>query len=140
MNVKIYKTDIRVPYADTDGMGIVYHANYIKYFEIGRTECFRELGCPYSQFEAEGIWLPVASVRCDYKSPAIYDDLLTVNTWAGELKSATIVMAYEIYRKDTGELIVTGETKHPITDDKLKPIRLRNVRPELYDKIKESLL
>ena len=130
--MRIYKTDIRVPYADVDGMGIVYHANYIKYFEIGRTEYLREIGYPYTQLEAEGIWLPVASVRCEYKSPARYDDLLTVNTWVGELKSATIVMAYEIKRKDTGEIIARGETKHPITDDKLRPIRLRNINPELY--------
>ena len=137
--MRIYKTDIRVPYADTDRMGIVYHTNYIKYFEVGRTEYLREVGYPYAQLEEEGVWLPVASVYCEYRSPAKYDDLLTVNTWVGELKSATIVMAYEIYRKGTDEIIVKGETKHPITDDKLKPVRLRNINPELYAKLKESL-
>ena len=137
--MRVYKTDIRVPYADTDGMGIVYHVNYIKYFEIGRTEYLREIGYLYTRLEAEGIWLPVASVRCDYKSPAKYDDLLTVNTWVGEFKGATIVMAYEIYRKGTDEIIVKGETKHPITDDKMKPIRLRNVNPGLYEIIKGSM-
>ncbi|MCL1810114.1 MAG: acyl-CoA thioesterase, partial [Clostridiales bacterium] len=121
-----FKAKVRVPYADTDRMGIVYHANYIKYFEVGRTEFLREIGYPYAQLEADGIWLPVASVSCEYKSPAWYDDLLEVNTWVGSLKGATIVMAYEIFREGTGELIAKGETKHPVTDDKLKPIKLRN--------------
>lgn len=137
--MRVYKTDIRVPYADTDRMGIVYHANYIKYFEIGRTEYLREIGYPYAQLESEGIWLPVASVRCEYKSPARYDDLLTVNTWVGELKSATIVMAYEIYRKADDVIIAKGETKHPITDANLKPVRLRNINPELYKIFAESV-
>lgn len=137
--MRIYKTDIRVPYADTDAMGIVYHTNYIKYFEIGRTEYLREVGWPYAQLEERGIWLPVASVYCEYKSPALYDDILTVNTHVGEFKGATIVMAYEIYRKGREELIARGETKHPITDNKLRPIRLRNVDPELYGKFKESI-
>ena len=137
--MNIYKTEVRVPFADTDRMGIVYHTNYIKYFEVGRTEYLREIGYPYIQLEEDGIWLPVASVYCEYKSPAKYDDLLTVNTWVGEFKSATIIMAYEVYRKETDELLVRGETKHPITDDKLKPIRLRNVKPELYDKLKANI-
>ena len=137
--MRVYKTEIRVPYADTDRMGIVYHTNYIKYFEIGRTEYLREAGCPYAVLEEKGIWLPVASVYCDYRSPAKYDDLLTVNTWVKDFKGATIVMAYEIFKSGTDELIVKGETKHPITDDKLKPIRLRNVNPEIFDIISNSL-
>ena len=137
--MKVYTTDIRVPYADTDSMGIVHHTNYIKYFEVGRTEYLRTVGYPYARFEEEGIWLPVASVYCEYKAPAKYDDLLTVHTRVGEFKSATILMAYEIYKKDTEELIVKGETKHPITDDTLKPIRLRNVNPKIYNIIKESM-
>ena len=137
--MKIFKCDIRVPYADTDRMGVVYHTNYIKYFEVGRTEYLREIGCPYSRLEDEGIWLPVASVYCEYKSPAVYDDLLTVNTWVKDFKGATIVMAYEITRKETNELIVKGETKHPVTNDRLKPIRLRNVNPRVYNMIKETM-
>ena len=130
--MKIYKTEIRVPFADTDGMGIVYHTNYIKYFEVGRTEYLREIGYPYSKLEAEGIWLPVSSVCCEYKSPARYDDLLLVSTWVKELKNATIIMAYEISRKGTDKIIAKGETKHPITNDKLKPVRLKDASPNAY--------
>jgi acyl-CoA thioester hydrolase len=120
-------------------MGIVYHTNYIKYFEVGRTEYLRELNYPYARLEKEGIWLPVASVRCEYKAPALYDDLLSVHTWVGELKSATLIMAYEIYRKETAELLVKGETKHPMTDSSLKPVRLRNLNPEFYQLLKDNL-
>jgi acyl-CoA thioester hydrolase len=130
---KIYKTDVRVPYAHTDAMGIVHHTNYINYFEIARTEFLREEGYPYSILEKQGIWLPIKSVYCEYKSPARYDDLLTINTWVEELKSATVIMAYEINRKETGELIAKGTTKHPITDNKLKPLRLREAHPEIYE-------
>jgi len=137
--MKTCKTEIRVPFADTDRMGIVYHANYIKYFEIGRTEYLRETGYPYAELEKDGIWLPVASVCCEYKAPAKYDDVLTISTRVSEFKGATIVMAYEIIRKETGELIARGETKHPITDDKLKPIRLRNVNPKAYGMLKENM-
>ena len=134
-----HKVDIRIMFADTDCMGIVYHTNYIKFFEIGRTEYLRDIGHPYAELEKDGVWLPVASVTCEYKAPAKYDDLLTVVTRVEEFKGATIIMAYEIYRKETGELLVTGKTKHPITDANLKPIRLRNVKPELYEKIKERV-
>jgi len=137
--VKKYTTDVRIIFADTDCMGIVYHTNYIKFFEIGRTEYLREIGYPYAQLDKEGVWLPVASVYCEYKSPARYDDVLTVHTWVKEFKSATVIIAYEIYRKETDELLVRGETKHPITDATLKPIRLRNVNPELYKLLTESL-
>ena len=137
--MKIYKTDIRVPYADTDSMGIVYHTNYIKYFEVGRTEFLREAGYSYARLEDSGIWLPVASVFCEYRSPARYDDLLEVCTWVGKFKSATIIMAYEIYRKNDGELLARGETKHPITDNKLKPVRLRVANPEFYDTIVRNM-
>ena len=138
-NTNAHMVDVRITFADTDCMGIVYHTNYIKFFEIGRTEYLRSIGHPYIELEKDGVWLPVASVVCEYKSPAKYDDVLTVATKVEEFKGATIVMAYEIYRKETDELLVTGKTKHPITDATLKPIRLRNVKPELYEKLKAHL-
>ena len=131
--MKVHSTEIRVPYADTDRMGIVYHTNYIKYFETGRAEFLRAAGYPYAQLEAEGIWLPVMTVQCEYKSPATFDDVLVIETRVGEIKSASIVMVYKIYKKETGELVAKGETKHPITDKKLRLVRLKNVKPELLE-------
>ena len=127
------KSEIRVIYADTDAMGIVYHTNYIKWFEVGRNEYLRELGYPYARLESEKIWLPVAGVECSYKAPAKYDDLLEISAWVSELKAATVVIHYEIRKKETGELLVTGSTRHAVTDNKLKPVRLKTHNPELYN-------
>jgi len=137
--LKKYKSEIRVLFADTDGMGIVYHTNYIKWFEIGRNEYLRQIGFPYSVLEKDKFWLPVSSVECSYRLPAYYDDVLEISSWIGELKSATVVINYEIHRKSTDELLVIGHTKHAITDDKLKPVRFKTYRPDLYKRIVEDL-
>jgi acyl-CoA thioester hydrolase len=131
------KCQIRVIYADTDAMGIVYHTNYIKWFEIGRNEYLRELGYPYARLEEEKLWLPVASVECTYKSPAKYDDLLEITAWVSEVKAATVVIRYEIHNKETGVLLVTGNTRHAVTDDQLKPVRLKTYNLELYTLMEE---
>ena len=92
-NMKQYASKIRVIYADTDAMGIVYHMNYIKWFEIGRNEYLRQIGYPYSRLEKEGIWLPVLGVTCEYKRPAKYDDVLLIKAGISELKNATVSIA-----------------------------------------------
>lgn len=127
-----HKTQIRVIYADTDAMGVVYHTNYIKWFEIGRTELLRSIGYPYVKMEEEGILLPLAECSCKYKSPAVYDDLLEITARNIEMKGATVTLEYEIRRMETGELLVTGMTKHAVTDPNFKPIRLRDKNPGLY--------
>ncbi len=136
MEEKFKETEIRVIYADTDAMGIVYHANYIKWFEVGRNEFLRQLGYTYARMEEEGIWLPVVSVHVEYKSPGKYDDLLLIRTRLRELKGVSMVMSYEIFRKETGELLVTGYTKHGITSPELKPLRLKKEKPEFYAMMK----
>jgi acyl-CoA thioester hydrolase len=130
--MKKFYSEARVIYGDTDAMGIVYHNSYIRWFEQGRTEFLRQVGHPYVELEKIPIWLPVTYVHCDYKSPAFYDDLLEIAAWPEKLTYVTIVMAYEIRRKETGELLVSGSTGHAITDDKLKPLRLKKVHPEIY--------
>ncbi|MBN7773521.1 acyl-CoA thioesterase [Clostridium aminobutyricum] len=134
-----YETEIRVIYADTDAMGIVYHTNYIKWFEAGRNEYLRQIGYPYSRLEEEGVWLPVAAVNCEYKAPARYDDILLIQTGVAEMKAATVIIKYEIYNKETGELLVTGNSKHAITDPQLKPIRLKKVNPDLFERIMSDI-
>ena len=129
------KTSVRVIYADTDAMGVVYHTNYIKWFEVGRCELLRSIGYPYARLEEEGILLPVAECCCRYKLPAVYDDMLEVTARISELKGATVALDYEIRRQQTGELLVTGSTKHAITDPKFKPIRLRDKDRGLYDSL-----
>ena len=133
------KTQIRVIYADTDAMGIVYHTNYIKWFEVGSNEYLLELGYPYFRLESEKLWLPVASVECLYKAPARYDDILEITAWMSELKAASLTMSYEIRKEETGELLVTGSTRHAITDDQMKPVRFKRYNPELYQLVTKAM-
>ena len=112
-----------------------YHTNYIKWFEGGRCELLRSMGYPYAQMEGNGVMLPVIECNCKYILPAVYDDLLEITARITEVKGATITLDYEISRKETQELLVTGWTKHAITDLKFKPIRLRNKNRELYDSL-----
>lgn len=130
-----HKTVVRVIYADTDAMGVVYHTNYIKWFEVGRSELLRSIGYPYSKMEEEGVLLPVAECSCKYKLPAVYDDLLEITARIAEVKSATVTLAYEIRRQSTEELLATGSTKHAVTDPDFKPVRLRDKNKALYDHI-----
>jgi len=120
-------------YADTDAMGVVYHGNYIRWFEIGRTELLREVGFPYSEFEKVPVWMPLAHVYCEYKKPAYYDDLIEVVSYISEMGHASLSLKYEIRRKSTGELLACGNTRHGFTNDSLKPIALKKVYPELYE-------
>ena len=98
---------IRVRYSETDQMGIVYHGNYIPYFEIGRVEWLRNLGVSYRQMEESGIMLPVVSLTINYKKPARYDDLLTVITRFKSQTSVKIEFDYEIHN-EKGELLTTA--------------------------------
>ncbi len=101
-------TTLRVRYADTDQMGVVYHSNYINYFEIGRTEAIRALGFTYKDMEATGIIMPVVEVQCKYLRPARYDDLITVTTTLQQLpRDHKISFIQEIFNEQ-GKLLVTG--------------------------------
>ncbi len=108
---------IRVRYSETDQMGIAYYANYLAWFEVGRTEWCRSTGFTYRDLEAnEGIYLMVADAHCRYKAPAKYDDVLIIRTRVQSFKRRLIVFAYEICSQATGQLLATGETTHTITD------------------------
>jgi acyl-CoA thioester hydrolase len=130
-----HKTTVRVIYADTDAMGVVYHTNYIKWFEVGRCELLRSMGYPYVRLEESDIMLPVIECGCKYRTPAHYDEVLEVAARISELRGATVTIDYEIRRRETGELLVTGFTKHAITNSKFKPVRLRDKNRGLYDLI-----
>ena len=109
------KTDIRVIYGDTDQMGVVYYANYLRYFEAGRTEFIRARGLRYRDFETRfGLRLPVAEAQVSYRAPARYDDLITVETSLAEVKRASARFGYRIVRD--GEILATGHTLHACVD------------------------
>lgn len=108
---------LQVRYAETDQMGVVYYANYLVWFEIGRTEFCRQNGFAYREMEEqEGLYIMVAEVRCRYKTPARYDDELTIRTRLKAMRRRVLIFGYEVYRPATDELLAEGETVHVITD------------------------
>lgn len=111
-----HETLIRVRYAETDKMGIVYYANYLVWFEIGRTEYCRARGFSYLDMETDDAFLVVAESYCRYKAPAYYDDELLVRTHITELRRRSLRFGYEIIRVSDGQIISEGETGHVVTD------------------------
>jgi acyl-CoA thioester hydrolase len=125
------ETTVRVRYAETDQMGVVYYGNYYIYFEIGRVEHMRQLGVVYKQMEIEDdALIVVAESSCRYRRPARYDDLLRIRTRVAGARRKTVRFAYEIFNDATGELLATGETLHVICDHQGRPKAL----PEKYRK------
>jgi acyl-CoA thioester hydrolase len=116
------ETTIRVRYAETDQMGLVYYANYYIYFEIGRVEYMRQLGVAYKEMEIQDdSFIVVAESQCRYLRPARYDDLLRIRTKVSEVRRRTIRFAYEIIESASGTLLVTGETLHVVCDSQGRP-------------------
>ena len=111
------ETTIRVRYAETDQMGVVYYGNYYTWFEVGRVELCRQLGFEYRKMEIEDdSFLVVAESRCRYKRPARFDDLLTIRTRVIAAQRRTVRFGYEIIHQESGATIATGETVHVICD------------------------
>ena len=116
-----HETEIRVRYAETDQMGIVHNANYLIWFEVGRGEFCRARGFSYKEMEEkENALMVVAESYCRYKSPAYYEDLLTVRTKIQELRRRSLRFVYEIYRSSDDTLLAEGETLHLVTDENKK--------------------
>lgn len=128
MREPVFKTDYRVIYGDTDAGGVVYNANYLRYFEIGRTEMMRTWALPYSEIEKYGFILPVTETYLRFKAPAFYDDLLTIATSLAELKKVSFRFHYRITRRTEGKdlLLAKGFTNHACVDKrgKLSPFPL----------------
>ena len=115
---------VRVRYAETDQMGVVYHANYFTWFEIGRCELLRTIGQSYRELESSGISLPVIEAHCEYNSPARYDDELQVKTWRTLLSPARVEFSYEISRPVDGAINARGRTVHAAVNAHGRPCRL----------------
>src|ERR1044071_7896880 len=104
--------EIRVIFGDTDQMGVVYYANYMRYFESARAAYWRGHGKSYKDLVEGGVALPVIEAHCNYKRPAMYEDLLVVETRVSELRGASLRFAYRIFRGD--QLIADGTTRHAL--------------------------
>jgi acyl-CoA thioester hydrolase len=122
---QVFETRLRVRYAETDQMGVVYHSNFIIWFEVGRVEMMRQLGFTYSQMEQEeGAHLAVVDVRCRYKSPARYDDLVVIRTRLMNVRDSLLHFGYEIARDEDGTVLAEGESVHMVLNSQFKRIRL----------------
>jgi acyl-CoA thioester hydrolase len=132
MGARVFSQQVRVPYADTDQMGVVYYANYFVYFEMARSGLVREIGLPYSALEKRGVFLPVVEAHCQYRKPARYEDLLDVRTCCRSEGGVRLRIEYEVKRLETfhgdrwsaGEGIVTGYTEHVCMSPEGRVLRL----------------
>jgi acyl-CoA thioester hydrolase len=126
------ETTLRVRYAETDQMGVVYYANFFVWFEIGRVELLRQMGFDYREMEQQDDrFIVVAEATCRYMRPARYDDVLRILTRVSEARSRIIRFAYQIRQDSTGELLATGETMHVICDRAGRPRTL----PDKYGRL-----
>lgn len=127
---------LRVRYAETDKMGVVYHSNFFIWMEIGRVELMRSLGFDYKQMEVQDdCHLPVVDARCRYKSPAYYDEELAVRTELRNVRDSLIHFGYHILRRSDGTLLAEAETTHIVVNAKMEKRSL----PERYRKAFDSL-
>ncbi len=127
-----HETEINVRYAETDQMGVVYHSNYLVWFEIGRTDICKAKGFSYREMEVQDeALMVVAEIYCRYKSPAFYDDKLIVRTKVEEVRSRTVRFIYEIFRPADQVLLVEGESMHIFTDKQKRVRTLPNKYKQL---------
>jgi acyl-CoA thioester hydrolase len=126
------ETRLRVRYAETDQMGVVYHSNHLIWFEVGRVELMRQMGFSYRDMEREdGCYIAVAEVKCRYRAPVYYDEEVVVRTRLKSARESVVLFAYELVRAETGALLAEGETTHIVTDSSMKIAAL----PEKYLKV-----
>jgi acyl-CoA thioester hydrolase len=129
VNTHVGEVRIRVRYAETDQMGVVYHANYFVWFEVGRVEFLRQMGFSYREMEEnDSCFIAVVDARCRYKAPAHYDDEISVRTTLKNVRESVIHFGYELVRDGDATLLAEGETMHVVTDAEMK----RRTIPEKY--------
>ena len=129
MTEHIGEVRLRVRYAETDQMGVVYHANYFVWFEVGRVEFLRQLGFSYRDMEQnDACFIAVVDARCRYKAPARYDDEVVVRTHLKNVRESLVHFGYELVRASDNLVLAEGETTHVVTDEQMK----RRAIPEKY--------
>ena len=123
---------VRVRYAETDQMGVVYHSNYFVWFEVGRTDLLRSAGWTYREMEADGVSLPVIEAHCHYRQPAKYDDDLEIRTAGTLVSPVRVAFSYEVVRPADSLTVATGRTVHASIDRSGRPCRLPDRVKELF--------
>jgi acyl-CoA thioester hydrolase len=134
----LVETSFHVRYAETDAMGIVHHANYIIWFEEGRSAFMRAHGTSYRVFETEGVQLAVSEVQARYLAPAVYDSLITVQCWLESLQSRKMRFGYQIVDRAQGQVLVTGYTVHICITAAGKVARIPAKWLTLFERVSEA--
>ncbi|MEE8385342.1 MAG: thioesterase family protein [Dehalococcoidia bacterium] len=135
---EVVTSEVRVRYQETDRMGVVYHANFLVWFEVGRIEFLRALGNSYREMEEEGVYFPVLEVSCKYRQPARFDDRLQVRTRAERIRWARLRFHYEVLRVADGTLLAEGSTTHAATDANGSPSRLPDAVLDRIEPVAEA--
>lgn len=129
----ISSKEIEVRYAETDQMGVVYHANYLIWMELGRTQLIKELGFNYAEMEKDGIISPVIDIQASYKKPLRYGQTATIKTWVDEYDGFRSVYKYEIYNEE-GELALIGSSRHVLVKrENFRPVSLKRTYPDWHE-------
>lgn len=124
MALKIHSTEVKVRYAETDQMGIVYYANYLVWFEVARTEYLLAQGLDYTQVEKDGLFMAVVESHCVYKAPARYGDTVVVESWPEGVKYSSLKFVYRVTRQKDQCLLAEGYTTHVLIDKDIKPRKI----------------
>lgn len=125
--------EIEVRYAETDQMGVVYHANYLVWMELGRTQIIHDLGFSYAEMEKDGIISPVIDIQASYKKPLRYGEVATIHTWVEKYDGFRVTYGYEIFTS-SGELAVTGQSQHVCAKkDSFRPISIKKTYPDWHE-------
>ena len=127
---------VRVRYHETDQMGIVHHANFLTWFEVGRTEFMRKSGLSYREVEEQGYRLPVIEAHVRYHQPALYDRELSIQVMADSFQRLRLRFNYRIFDIESGRLLEEGYTLHALVDSAGRPVNPRHLRPELLDRLR----
>jgi acyl-CoA thioester hydrolase len=136
-NVYVSSKEIQISYADTDMMGVIYHANYIKWFELGRTQLIKDVGYDYLDMEKSGYYAPVYKLEITYKKPIRYGDKAIVKAWVEENHGLRTVYGYHLFNGEE-ELCAEGTTTHIIVrKDDFKPVQFKKVFPEWFQRYEE---
>ena len=124
----------KINYYETDRMGVVHHSNYIRFLEEARCAHLESIGMPYSKLEEQGLMIPVLNVNCNYKYHVTFNDTLVITLAITEFTGVKMVVNYTLTNKETGDLIMTAETKHAMTDTNLKPVNTKKHFPYVFEK------
>ncbi len=129
----------KINYYETDRMGIVHHSNYIRFMEEGRCAWLESIDMPFEAMEEKGVTIPTLGVSCDYKHHVTFGDIIQIEMYTTEYNGVRMKVEYIIKNKETGAVVMTGETRHCFTNRELRPINLKKYAPEFSDKFQKLL-